>query len=215
MENRNLISARIARAYLDICLALGAIALPLLLLWALISPLVMSDESVFVDATIPVTVGESSVVPVLSLAASGATGEEIFNLNLVKARGELRFDTTSWWLHAATLVPFLLGGLLVMWVVFLIRQVIASVLEGDPFTARNAGRLRLVGLILLVGGTVGPLFEYVHADMVLARISFGSIPLSPPLTFSTEVILSGLIMLALSTVFGHGKELEDDKSLTI
>ena len=102
-----------------------------------------------------------------------------------------------------------------MWMIFLIRQVVASVLEGDPFTLRNAGRLRLVGLILLVGGILGPLLEYVHASMVLAQVGNHNLPLSPPLSFSADVILLGLIILALSTVFGHGKELEDDKSLTI
>jgi len=215
MNKSKLISARIVKIYLDICLVLGAIALPLLLIWGLISPLVMSEESVFVDAMIPVTVGKSSVLPVLPLEASGEDGNGITNLNLVKARGELRFDTTSWWLHITTVLPLLVGGLLVMWVIFLVRQVVASVLQGDPFTARNAGRLRLVGLILLIAGTVGPLLEYLHADMVLAQVGSSTIPLSPPLTFSPEVILAGLIMLALSTVFGHGKELEDDKSLTI
>lgn len=215
MRSSKLISAHIVKVYLDICLVLGMIFLPLLLIWTLVSPLVMSADSAFTDATIPVTVGESSVFPFLSLAERGTEVEGITNLNLVKARGELRFDTTSWGLHLATMVPFLIGGLLVMWVIFLVRQVVASVLLGDAFTLKNAGRLRLVGLIMLVGGTFGPLLEYVHADMVLARVGTHAIPLSPPLTFPTEVILAGLIMLALSTVFGHGKELEDDKSLTI
>lgn len=215
MKNPKLISARIVKVYLDICLVLGAIVLPLLLIWTLISPLVMSEEPVFADTTIPITVGESSLFPVFPVASSAMEGVGISNLNLVKARGELRFDTTSWGLHLAAILPFFIVGLLVMWVILLIRQVVASVLVGNPFTVRNAGRLKLVGFILLIGGTVGPLFEYLHADMVLARISTDTVPLSPPLMFSTEVILAGLIMLALSTVFGHGKELEDDKSLTI
>jgi hypothetical protein len=203
------------KVYLDICLVLVPVFLCFLLVWTLVSPLVMSADSVFTDATIPVTVGESSVFPVLSLAARGTEVEGITNLNLVRARGELRFDTTSWGLHLTTILPLLIGGLLVMWVIFLVRQVVASVLLGDAFTLKNAARLRLVGLIMLVGGTIGPLLEYVHAGMVLARIGTHAIPLSPPLTFPTEVILVGLLMLALSTVFGHGKELEDEKSLTI
>jgi hypothetical protein len=113
------------------------------------------------------------------------------------------------------MLPFLVGGLLVIFVIFLVREVVASVVDGDPFTARNAGRLRIVGLILVVGGVVGPLFEYALATAVLGRLETTPVPLSAPLTFSIEVILSGLIILALSTVFGHGRELEDDKSLTI
>ena len=215
MKSPKFISASIVRVYLDICLVIGVIFLALLLIWALVFPLVMAEESVFVDAAIPVTVGESSIFPAFPLVASSQEGAGTTNLNLVKARGELRFDTTSRGLHFATILPFLVGGFLVLWVVFLIRQVVASVLVGVPFTEQNASRLRLAGLILLLGGIFGPLLEYVHADLVLERVSTQTVPLSPPLTFSTEVILAGLIMLALSTVFGHGKELEDDKSLTI
>jgi hypothetical protein len=215
MKKQGLISAHIVKVYLDICLVVAAIVLPLLLIWFLLSPLVMSEEGVYTDATIPVTIGESSLFPVFPLAPSGIEAAGLTNFNLVKAGGELRFDTESWGLHCLTILPLLAGGLVVMWVIFLIRQVVASVIAGNPFTSRNAFRLRLVGFILLIGGIIGPFLQYVQADIVLRRVGSGTLPLSPPLTFPGGVILGGLMMLALSTVFGHGKELEDDKSLTI
>jgi hypothetical protein len=215
MRRTGLISARIARVYLDICLGICTIALPLLLLWLLFSPALIASGGFYADATVPVVVGESSAFPVLRLSATGQEAAGFSNLRLVKARGELRFETTSWWLYASTMLPLLVGGVLVIFLIFLVRQVVASVAAGDPFTERNATRLRIVGLILIVGGVVGPLLEYAFASAVLGSIKTMPVPLRAPLTFSVEAILSGLIILALSTVFGHGRELEDDKSLTI
>jgi hypothetical protein len=103
----------------------------------------------------------------------------------------------------------------VLLLVHLLRTVLKSVIERQPFTVTNTRRLRTIGLILLSIGFLAPAVEYFLARTVLARIAVEGIALSPPFDIREDTVVAGLFVIVLATIFGYGAKLEADKALTI
>ncbi|KPJ90919.1 MAG: hypothetical protein AMS18_09755 [Gemmatimonas sp. SG8_17] len=215
MNTRKQTSARVVKLWLDVSLVLGGIFWCFLSLWLLLSPLVMSDSSTSADGVVQVAIGSGSLRPVLSLSGTGSGNARVDSLRIVDGRGELRFKTTTWWLHFVSAVRMLLGTFAVLFVIYLLRNIVVTVTAGRPFTVVNVQRIRLMGLFLLVGGVVVPLVEYLTARIILGQIILEGISVSPPFDLNGGVILGGLLILVLATVFEYGSRLETDQSLTI
>jgi hypothetical protein len=209
----------VVKVWLDIVFWLGLLGGVVLAGWTLISPLVMAGSGRAVDLSVPVAVGSGSLLPVEHLRTPDETADAgtpaLTRPRLVKTRGELRFDASSWGLQAATNLGMLVGIALVLYVIFLVRGVVATVITGNPFVPENARRIRLIGMIVIAAGIVGPFAEYVAARAVLARITIEGITLSPPAPFRTDPILAGLLVWVLAAVFERGAALEKEQSLTV
>jgi lipoprotein signal peptidase len=218
MKIRKITAARAVKVWLDIVFVLGIAAIALLAGWLVLSPFIMAASDKPADVAVPVAIGTRSIVPVLSLRPaepeSGAAAD-VTRPRLVKGRGELRLETTSWGLQFVTNLGYLIAVVVGLYVVYLLRRIVATVLAGDPFAASNAFRFRLIGLILIGAGVIGPIVEYLAARIVLSRITIENVALSPPFNLSPDPIVGGLLVLALATVFERGSQLERDQSLTI
>ncbi len=160
-------------------------------------------------------IGSGSVRPVLSVRAEASGSASIESLRIVEGRGELRFLTTSWWLHFVSAVRMLVGTFAVLFVIYMLRKINVTVMEGHPFAATNVRRMRWIGLILMIGAVAVPMTEYSVARLVLDQVITEGIVLSPPFDLDVGVILVGLLLLVLATVFEYGSRLESDQSLTI
>ncbi len=215
LNGRKQTTARVVKIWLDVLLVLAGVFWCLLLLWLIVSPLVMSDSNTPVDGAVQVAIGSGSLRPVLSVTAEASGSAAIESLRIVEGRGELRFLTTSWWLHFVSAVRMLVGTFAVLFVVYIVRQIIVTVMEGQPFAAANVRRMRWIGLILMVGALAVPMIEYSVARLVLGQVTTEGIVLSPPFDLNFGVILVGLLLLILATVFEYGSRLESDQSLTI
>jgi hypothetical protein len=205
---------RITQAFLDLLLALGIVGCALLALWLLISPLAMAGGKK-ADVAVPVVIGSRSILPVVSVEITAPGQESIHSPCIVKARGELRFQTSSWSLHFASMLVYLIAVLVITSVVYLIRSVLREVAQGNPFGPKNAKRIRAIGLLFLLVGTLGPVVEHVVARMVLARIPTTDPVLSAPLSFESGPILTGLLILTLAQVWAYGSDIEREQALTI
>jgi hypothetical protein len=153
-------------------------------------------------------------VPLEIRPTEGATSA-IRRARLVKAHGELRAVTPSLSLHLETLGAYLLMLGMILWVVWSIRQVIATALAGRPFDRSNHRHLRRAGILLIASGVVWPAIEYVLAAATLRHVASVHPPVSPALTVGSDWILAGLMVLVLSAVFSHGADLEDERTLTV
>ena len=140
---------------------------------------------------------------------------DIHRAVLVDARGELRLQTTDWVLQFFPNLGMLIALGIVLYLVLTLRRMIGTVIGGEPFTEINVRRMRTMGVVLLAIGVVGPVLEYLVVRALLARVPVSGIAVSAPLDAQTSVILIGLLLLVLSTVFARGVELERDRSLTV
>jgi len=208
-------SARLLKLWLDIVFFVGALAAGLIALWLALSPLVMASPDSRGDVSIPVALGSGSLISVLRLQEAGESANEIANPRVIEGRGELRFETNNWGLQFLPNLVTLLGISVVLLLVHLLRTVLKSVIERQPFTGTNSRRVRTIGLILLTIGFLAPAVEYLIARSVLARVTIEGVTLSPPFDVREDTVVAGLLLMVLATIFGYGAQLEADKSLTI
>lgn len=100
---------------------------------------------------------------------------------------------------------------------WLLRGFMRSVMKGDPFGTANVARLRRLGFILVAGGPIVALVNY------LLRLSlFDAIPVVPSVELGVEgfslpagALLGGLAVFILAEVFAFGVRLREDAEGTI
>jgi hypothetical protein len=214
MPGQKLTSARVVKTWFDIVFVIGVAGGCLLALWLLVSPLVMSSQDSPADIAIPVSMGTGSLRPVITLQQT-ESASEIANPRIVDGRGELRFETSSWAMQFFTSLVMLLGIAVVVYVVYLVRAILGTVLEGQPFAAVNVRRIRIIGSVLIAVGFLVPAIEYLAARAVLARVTLEGFAIRPPFDIREDTVVAGLLVLVLAAIFGYGAQLETDKSLTI
>ena len=99
-------------------------------------------------------------------------------------------------------------GLLGLGVLWFLRLIVQSVRDGDPFTAANVKRLRIIGVLLVIGA---PLLEILSSafDQALAASAFGSNS-GQGLQISASGPVAGLGLFVLAHVFAQGVRLRED-----
>jgi hypothetical protein len=114
-----------------------------------------------------------------------------------------------WWAAARDLAP----GVVMIVGLWLLRGLLRSVRDRDPFTVVNVKRLRTLALVVLIGvpvaGFVSSLFASELASS--ADLQNAGVQLSVPGT----ALLGGLALLVLSEVFASGVRLRDDLEGTV
>jgi hypothetical protein len=107
------------------------------------------------------------------------------------------------------LAPSVVLLVLAVVVARLLLGVARSLRSGDPFTAANALRLRVLGVVLVVGGAFVPVLESIAFAAVLD-------PLLPDgsqswtLELSFVPVLAGFLVFFLAEVFSRGARLRED-----
>lgn len=91
----------------------------------------------------------------------------------------------------------------------LLLGVAHSLRAGDPFTTANASRLRVLGILLVVGGTFLPIFQSIAFEGVLDPL-LPSGPRSWTLDLSLLPVVSGMLVFFLAEVFARGARLRED-----
>ena len=208
-------AARIVKTSLDVVFVLGAIACFLLLVWLLAAPIAMTVSDAPADVALKVAIGARSLWPVMPMAGGGVGSVAVDSLRVINATGELRFLTTAWWLHLASAGHMFVGALLGLFVIYLLRKILASVIAQRPFARSNVRRMRLLGFILLGVSVLRPLAEYSVARLVLSQVAIENVSLSAPIAFSLDAVFGGLLLLVLATIFDYGSRLEQEQSLTV
>jgi hypothetical protein len=120
--------------------------------------------------------------------------------------------------YAGEMLPLLLW-IAVLWQV---RGIARSVRDGDPFGQKNVTRLRIIGVLLIVGGLAVDYGQQALQDAIVDPYLLStSAPLSTPglrpasHDLPDMPLLGGLIALVLAHVFAHGVQLREDVEATI
>ena len=112
------------------------------------------------------------------------------------------------------LMRFGMFGVMI-WVLFLLRQIVRSVGRGHPFDPENGKRLRWIGVSILAV----TLFDFFH-DILLnifitPRLSFDTILPQSSVSFNVEDILSAMVIIVIGEAFRIGAEMKKDQDLMI
>lgn len=220
-----MLPVRILKVWFDVVLVVGGAAGILMLGWLALSPFVMARGDRPADGAVQVVVGQRSWLPVFPLDVETTDLERhpiLQDARLVRARGELRFLTTRWWLHMSTSGGLVVGALIAFYVIWLLRKVLVNVLADRPFDAANGRYMSRCGYIILALGAAWPILEYAISNCVLSRIRVTNIDLRPAITLDKDVFVLGLLFLVFGAILTRGHDLqeheealEEEQALTI
>ncbi|MBK3563085.1 MULTISPECIES: DUF2975 domain-containing protein [unclassified Streptomyces] len=106
-------------------------------------------------------------------------------------------------------LPDVVGGLLLLLVLVLLTRMAGTLRDGDVFVPRNARRLSVIGLTVLVQAVLSPtLPAFTTQALVSGTPMAEQIPLS--VTFTGEYVLLAFLILSLGEVFRRGTKLRAD-----
>ena len=130
-------------------------------------------------------------------------------------QGTLRFPPRWGAFFVANLV-LAIGSLgLALWVLGLLRSLIASLRAGRPFVAANANRVRAIGWAVIIGEIGRAAVVYFENHYAMTHFAVEGLQFMARPDLSVFAIVHGLIILALAEVFRAGTRLDEDQSLTI
>ena len=154
---------------------------------------------------VPTTVELERVT--LGTAWGGSLG-----LELDEAEGSLRVPIASApvWFRLVTYLGLAIIYALVLRFLFYLRELFLRVRAGAPFDERNATTLRWLGLLLVLIDTLGSVYRFGLAQLVLRAMSAPSIPVTSSFSMDGAVIFVGLVLVALAEIFRRGAVLEDE-----
>lgn len=111
---------------------------------------------------------------------------------------------------AARDLPLAIIGIAGLW---LLRGLLVSVRDGDPFIDHNVKRLRALGLVILVGAPAAIFLSSVIAQQLAAATDVAAMPLR--VSMPEWALLGGLGTFVLSEVFAEGVRMRDDLEGTV
>ncbi|MDV7215633.1 DUF2975 domain-containing protein [Streptomyces prunicolor] len=106
-------------------------------------------------------------------------------------------------------LPDVVGSLLLLLVLVLLLQMTRTLRDGDVFVPRNARRLSVIGLTVLVQAVLSPVLPSLTTEALVSGTPMADqVPFS--VTFTGEYVLLAFLILALGEVFRRGTKLRAD-----
>ncbi|MGD2161997.1 MAG: DUF2975 domain-containing protein [Anaerolineales bacterium] len=211
---KNLKLARSLKIFLDILFVLALIVFIGLLIWTAVSPLVLRRPDTFGTVTLPVRIGEGDD-PQFDVSFNSAPALRINDSYVEEAHGTFVFTTTS--AQPVIIANFAkllsLAGL--AYVFYLLRSVMITIKDGEPFTAKNVVHIRRIGYLVLALGVLSPVVQFTSSILIMNTLPNTAPVLQPGPAFDGKVILLALFILLIAQIWSHGIELEHEHALTI
>lgn len=185
-----------------------------LILYLLLLPLLFQQHEFVGTASIPVRIGGGED-PSFEVALSGRAMDPIQLAFVEEAEGTLRLETRSALLLVISNAARLIAAIGLAYVFRLLRIILQSVLDEEPFAVENGKRMRRLGIVVLVFGLLIPSVENLAAVEILHRLPATVPDLQAGPTFDAGTILLSLLILILAHIWSYGMELERDRALTV
>lgn len=91
-----------------------------------------------------------------------------------------------------------------------LRRIFRRLIEGRPFLAENAGNLRLIGVVVIVGELAWAGFVYWSTHLVMNEFTSSGVTLHAMYPARAPVILAGLVLLIVAEIFREGAQMKTD-----
>jgi hypothetical protein len=206
--------AKMLKILLDFLFGLTILACIALVLWVVLSPLMLRQTGAVGTTSIPVRIGDGED-PQFDVSFQGISQNVVRHAFVSEAEGTLNLETGSIYLIAVSnAAKLVLGGGLI-YVFYLLREIVKAIAHGKPFIAETSRKVRRLGFTVLGFSFIAPISQYIAATEILNRLAIPVPHLSPGPTFDATYLFMALLILLLSYVWSYGKELEVDRQLTV
>lgn len=202
------------KIFVDVIFYLLAGVCIFLVVWIAVSPLIVKARDASITASVPVAIG-AGAEPRFEVEVGGPAAQGVRYAFVDEAQGTLRLETSNWGFIAISNLAKLLTAIGLAYVFYLLRGVLQSILQGEPFSEENARRVRRMGYAVLLVAFLRPTVEYLAAYTILKQLAIVQPALSLPSPFQAELLLTSLLILILAQVWSYGLELELERALTV
>lgn len=128
---------------------------------------------------------------------------------------EIRFVPRHRWQRWLFGVAGLVVAGVGIYLVRLLKAIVRSIGAGEPFAAANGERIRRGGVVTIVLTVVATVAKYLVGRSVIANLQTQGVELRPWFDPQVEFLFLGLLSILFGTLFQRGRELEEERSLTI
>jgi len=112
--------------------------------------------------------------------------------------------------YLGILIAFVPGLVLVV----LLRKIMTSVSQGEPFSAANIGRIRAIGIITIANEFVRGLVVLLIQGWLADSAKTGMF-MTVDVEWNLMIFVLGAVIVALAEVFRYGMQLQADVDLTV
>ena len=214
-KNKNYSLPRIIKFLLDLIFGLLVFVIAGLVIWMALSPILANRTDSLATASVPVALGSGDSSS-LEITYQDQADFVINNTAVEEVRGILRIETKNPLMVLIANGAKLIVAVGLAYIFYLLRKVVQSFLDGDPFAASNIQHIRRLGYAVLLVGFGGGIIEGLAASEIL-RLLPDTIPaLQAKATFDSRLVLgTSLFIFLLAQIWGYGLELEREMALTI
>lgn len=167
------------------------------------------------DLSIPVTIGETSIIPRLPIEITQESPAVFEAPRIAYGTGQLRLFHHHLPLHLLNAALYLCIFVVLLWGIRLLRQILATTAGGRPFDPSNPRRLNILGWLILSASLSASLLQYLASRWALSQITVLTVPVSPLIRFSQEWIVCGLLVLVLAAIWKEAVRMAEEQSLTV
>ena len=119
-----------------------------------------------------------------------------------------------------SIIPGILAGVGVFFFLHLLIKLLKSIEEREFFSKLNVKRLRIIGLLLIVGDLSLRLYRYMTYYFIINNVEIAGMYHSGRyfgfgMEFFASALFLGLMILLVANAFEHGLKLKEEQELTI
>ncbi len=135
---------------------------------------------------------------------------DIQAISITQAHGTLEFTGGSIGIALAGLGYGIISLGVALCVLNRLRAIFRTLRDQNPFVGLNVSRIRMIGIVLVLGELARTGLGALYAERVTREITVAGLTLNADLSINTWVIFSGLILLMLAEVFRLGADMKGD-----
>ena len=132
-----------------------------------------------------------------------------------QALSELSFKVPTGWFYQLNLMVAALGLVIIMWVLYQLRAVFATLRAGTPFVGANAIRIRWIGIAIIAGEVLKSFVVGLEHYYVMTHFASDGLIFGTSFEIQGVTIIVGFTVIVISEVFRMGTLLEQDQPLTV
>jgi hypothetical protein len=168
------------------------------------------------DFIVPANLGEGSFrSPSFSVEYQLHPPPEFESVRLGDGQGMLHLFHHNLSLHLVNAVLYIVAFGVILWVLALLRSILAATSRGRPFDPVNPKRLNALGWIILGTALLSSLSQYLASRWALSKVEVVSPPLSPLIEFNAGWIVCGLLVLVLAAIWKEAVRMAEEQALTV
>ena len=168
------------------------------------------------DLIVPANLGEGSFFsPSFSVEFKPHPPPKIEVVRLGDGQGKLHLFHHHLPLHLANAAVYLVAFGVILWILTLLRRILAATARGRPFDPLNPRRLNALGWIIVCTALLSSLFQYIASRWALTIVEVISPPLSPLVELHIGWIVCGLLVLVLAAIWKEAVRMAEEQALTV